>query len=159
MEHKLHVKKVLLARDKLRPLSDLEKVKKAAVVHEEKSIQQRTGEGVPDATTVFSQARNGRTKRVEDSLNADFPIDEPDEKGNTLLLVGAQNCNRKLIELCLNRGARINHQNATGNTALHFAMAYDTEGTLGEFLIQKGADDTIENSEGLTPYDGIGSSN
>ena len=97
------------------------------MVHEEKSIAQRTGEGVPDAATVFSQARNGRIKRVEDSLNADFPIDEPDEKGNTLLLVGAQNCNKKLIELTLNRGAKINHQNATGNTALHFAMAYDTE--------------------------------
>lgn len=128
MEHKLHVKKVLLARDKLRPLNAMEKVKKAAVIHEEKSIAQRTGEGgVPDVTTVFMQARNGKTKRVEDSLNADFPIDEPDEKGNTLLLVAAQNCNKKLIELCLNRGAQINHQNAHGNTALHFAMAYDTE--------------------------------
>jgi hypothetical protein len=31
------------------------------------------------------------------------------------------------------------------------------QGTLGEFLIQKGADDGLENQDGLTPYDGIGS--
>jgi hypothetical protein len=30
------------------------------------------------------------------------------------------------------------------------------QGTLGEFLIQKGADDGLENQDGLTPYDGIG---
>jgi ankyrin repeat protein len=64
---------------------------------------------------------------VEDSLNAEFPVDAEDDKGNTLLLLAAQNCNRKLMELCLNRGANINHQNTGGNTALHFAMAYDTE--------------------------------
>ena len=30
------------------------------------------------------------------------------------------------------------------------------EGTLGEYLIQKGADDQLENLDGMTPYDGIG---
>lgn len=157
MEHKLHVRKVLIARDKLRPLDEQEMLKKAAVQHEEKAAAERGGgEGAPVLDTVFSQARNGRVKRVEDSLNAEFPVDSQDDKGNTLLLLGAQNVNKKLLELCLNRGANINHQNTSGNTALHFAMAYDAEGTLGEFLIQKGADDSIENAEGLTPYDGIG---
>jgi len=155
IEHKLHVRKVLLARDKLRPLSEQEMLKKAAVVSEEKSIAQREGAGVPDLDTVFSQARNGRVKRVEDSLNAEFPVDSVDEKGTTLLLLAAQNVNRKLMELALNRGADINHQNTAGNTALHFAMAYDAEGSLAEFLIQKGANDALENNEGLTCYDGI----
>lgn len=31
------------------------------------------------------------------------------------------------------------------------------QGTLGEFLIENGADDTIANNDGLTPYDGLGS--
>lgn len=30
------------------------------------------------------------------------------------------------------------------------------QGTLGEFLIENGADDTLENNDGLTPYDGLG---
>ena len=33
--------------------------------------------------------------------------------------------------------------------------AYDTEGTLGEYLIGRGADDMLENNLGLSPYDGI----
>ena len=82
-------------------------------------------------------------------------MDSQDDKGNTLLLIGAQNCNKRLMELVLARGADINHQNAQGNTAMHFGMAYDTDGTMGEFLIQKGADDTKENVDGLTPYDGL----
>ena len=54
-----------------------------------------------------------------------------------------------------NRGASVNHQNGQGNTALHFALAFDSEGLLGEYLIERGADDTLENVEGLTPYDGV----
>ena len=53
------------------------------------------------------------------------------------------------------RGADINHQNAQGNTALHYALTFDTEGALGEYLIEHGADDSIENLLGLSPYDGI----
>ena len=53
------------------------------------------------------------------------------------------------------RGANINHQNAQGNTALHFALTFDSDGILGEYLIERGADDTIENIEGKTAYDGV----
>lgn len=40
-------------------------------------------------------------------------------------------------------------------TALHFALAFDKDGSLGEYLIEHGADDSIENVDGLTPYDGV----
>ena len=156
MEHKLHVRKVILARDKLKPLDQREAMQKAAVITESKAQNERDGTAIPDIDTVFSQARNGRIKRLEDSLNAEFPLDSEDEKGNTLLLVSCQQCNHKMAEMLLARGANINHQNAHGNSPLHFAMAYDTEGTLGEYLIQKGADDQLENLDGMTPYDGIG---
>jgi ankyrin repeat protein len=49
----------------------------------------------------------------------------------------------------------INAQNSVGNTALHFAMAYDLSGRLGELLVKEGADDLVENKSGLTPYDGL----
>ena len=35
-------------------------------------------------------------------------------------------------------------------------MAFDTDGLLAEYLIEHGADDTIENMDGQTCYDGIG---
>ncbi len=89
------------------------------------------------------------------SIFLGFAIDAEDERGNTLLLVASQNSNKKLVEMLLVRGAAINHQNAQGNTALHFALAFGSEGQLGEYLIEHGADDTIENIEGMTPYDGV----
>lgn len=82
-------------------------------------------------------------------------MDAEDDKGNTLLVVACQNVNRALVELLVARRANVNHRNAQGNTPLHFAMAYDADGALGEFLIAHGADDTIENAFGLTPYDGL----
>ena len=59
------------------------------------------------------------------------------------------------MEMLVVRGAKVNHQNSKGQTALHFSMAFDKEGLIAEYLIQNGADDTLENVDGLTPYDGI----
>ena len=157
MEHKLHVRKIIIQRDKLKPLSEREHQQMQVVQAEEKAEKVSRGLEAPPLETVFSQARNGRLRRLEESLNAGFQVDEEDGKGNTLLIIAAQNRMKRMIELLLSRGCNINHQNAQGNTALHYAMVYDTEGEIGEFLISKGADDTIENSEGLSCYDGIGS--
>jgi len=37
-------------------------------------------------------------------------VDAEDEKGNTLLIVACQNCNRRMVEMLLARSANINHQ-------------------------------------------------
>ncbi|KUF99959.1 hypothetical protein AM588_10009480 [Phytophthora nicotianae] len=158
--HKLHVRKLLAARSKLLPLTAAERAQLDAVNHEANAARTRGQEPAGDESsldvdTVFSQARNGRMKRLVESLDAGFPIDSEDDKGNTLLLLACQNVNQKMVELLVARRANVNHRNAQGNTPLHFAMAYDSEGVLGEYLISHGADDTIENNSGLTPYDGL----
>ncbi|ETL37061.1 hypothetical protein L916_11117 [Phytophthora nicotianae] len=158
--HKLHVRKLLAARSKLLPLTAAERAQLDAVNHEANAARTRGqelagDESSLDVDTVFSQARNGRMKRLVESLDAGFPIDSEDDKGNTLLLLACQNVNQKMVELLVARRANVNHRNAQGNTPLHFAMAYDSEGVLGEYLISHGADDTIENNSGLTPYDGL----
>lgn len=155
VSHKLHVRKILVARNKLLPLSQQEKMQIDAVSHEEAASNTRVEATVPDLDTVFSQARNGRLKRLIESVDAGFNINAEDEKGNTLLLLACQNVNMKMVEYLVAKRANVNHKNAQGNTPLHFAMAYDSEGTLGEYLIGHGADDTIENVFGLTPYDGL----
>ncbi|KAE9112432.1 hypothetical protein PF010_g10443 [Phytophthora fragariae] len=161
VSHKLHVRKLLAARNKLLPLTAVERVQLDAVNHEANAARARGqeptgGEEISlDVDTVFSQARNGRMKRLVESLDAGFPIDSEDDKGNTLLLLACQNVNQRMVELLVTRRANVNHRNAQGNTPLHFAMAYDSEGVLGEYLIAHGADDTIENNSGLTAYDGL----
>lgn len=157
MTHKLHVRKVVLARNKLLPLSALERSKLESVIREDKIEKQRSDKdaGLPDDETVFSQARNGRLKRLTASLEAGFDVSKEDDHGNTLLCIACQNVNFPMVELLLNHRSNINHKNSGGNTPLHFAMAYDKEGTLGEYLIQHGADDSIENESGNSPYDGL----
>ena len=156
--HKLHRRKIMLAREKLNPLNRVELAKKDVVEREEKAEAKRDADygDVPDLNTVFSQCRHGRLKRIEESLRLGFDINAEDEKGNTLLLVAVQNGHRKMLDLILNRGANINSQNVNGNTALHYALAFDKTGELAEFLIEKGADDGLENKAGLSPYDGLG---
>lgn len=56
-----------------------------------------------------------------------------------------------VVEFLVQRRAKVDHANANGNTSLHFAMSYDRSGKMGEFLINSGADDTIENKQGFTP--------
>ncbi|KAG1700266.1 hypothetical protein DVH05_012071 [Phytophthora capsici] len=160
VSHKLHVRKLIVARNKLLPLTAAERAQLDAVNHEVNAARARGqepagGEASLEVDTVFSQARNGRMKRLVESLDAGFPIDSEDDKGNTLLLLACQNVNQRMVELLVTRRANINHRNAQGNTPLHFAMAYDGEGVLGEYLISHGADDTIENNSGLTAYDGL----
>eukprot|EP00752_Nemacystus_decipiens_P018599 g16677.t1 len=153
MEHKLHLKKLLLARQKLTPLSAAEQSMASSVRREESATATR--EGIPDVDTAFSQARHGKKKRLEETLNTGFDINAEDAMGNTLLLVAVQQLQMPVVEFLVQRGANVNHGNGIGNTPLHFAMSYDTSGKMGEYLINNGADDTIENKQGLSPYDGI----
>mmetsp|Transcript_19989 Transcript_19989/g.24240 ORF Transcript_19989/g.24240 Transcript_19989/m.24240 type:complete len:139 (-) Transcript_19989:190-606(-) len=131
--------------------------KKFMVEQEELARQNRDqpSEPIPEVETVFSQIRNGRYNRVEKALDLGYEANDTDSHGNSALIIAAQNLNKRICDLLLNRGANINHQNSQGNTAMHYAMSYDPEGTLGEFLIGRGADDTLENQLGLSPYDGI----
>ncbi|GMH68402.1 hypothetical protein TrRE_jg2915, partial [Triparma retinervis] len=158
VQHKLHRRKILLAREKLKPLTMVEEKKKQVVEQEDAADKKRRAPDVPDLTLVFSQCRHGRLKRVEESLRSGFDVNSEDDKGNTLLLVACQNGHRKMLDLLLNRTADINHRNSNGNTALHYALAFDTTGEIAEFLIEKGADDGLENNFGLSPYDGLGES-
>jgi len=157
VEHKLHRRKILLAREKLKPLSAEEELNKEAKAEVQPTVEQRSKSKVPDIDTVFSQARHGRLRMLEQSLVDGFDINTVDDRGNSLLLVAVQNGHRKMIDFLIRRKCNVNHTNINGNSPLHFALAYDKTGQIAEFLIEKGADDTIENNHGLTCYDGLGS--
>merc|ERR1711924_198581 len=69
---------------------------------------------------VLSKARNGRHEEGDAALNNSFPVDSRDRLGNTLLMVCAQNGNKKMAKLVLRHGADMNAQNNRGNAALHY---------------------------------------
>lgn len=48
-----------------------------------------------------------------------LPVDAKDAAGNTLLLVAAQNNSKRVLKLCLRRGANINYQNVRAARRLH----------------------------------------
>jgi len=165
IEHKLHRKKILVTRDRLRHTSIVLKNSKPLSDAEENLV---VGSLLPSVTltsaatknsdvrTVFSHVRHRRIAALEKIFEQGLDVNIKDDQGNSLLMVAVQNKNTTLVDILLRRGARINEVNKNGNSALHFALAYDTTGQLAQFLIEHGADDTIENNLGLTPYDGLG---
>jgi len=91
---------------------------------------------------------------MEDALAEDIPINTADEFGNSLFILAAQTGSKRMCKFLLRRGANINLQNLTGNTAMHYCYAYAFH-KLGDYLRSKGADDSILNVDGLTCYEGL----
>mmetsp|Transcript_21084 Transcript_21084/g.47821 ORF Transcript_21084/g.47821 Transcript_21084/m.47821 type:complete len:190 (-) Transcript_21084:543-1112(-) len=169
--HNLHRRKIMLAIEKLRlnikdadskisPEQETLTLTKTRelkdIVETKEGEEERLSDGPESETnSVLSYVRYGKLKKVEDFLQDGYPVDDQDECGNTLLIVAVQNSRRKMVELLLKYGGKINHVNKLGNGALHYAFAYDGTGEMAQFLISQGADDSIENVFGLTPYDGL----
>ena len=112
----------------------------------------------------FSKARHGRLDALVQMLDAGMvlqkhiikcfhnhahrdqvSVDAVDEHGNTILMVAAQNNNKKICKAVLRRGANIDHQNRMGQTCLHFAFSLGYT-ALGEYLILKGGSETLRNT-------------
>ena len=107
-----------------------------------------------DYEVIFSYARHNRRAELKQLLDEDGVDPElRDWAGNTILIIACQNGLKNMLKAILQRGGIMDTANDKGNTGLHFAFAYGYAETLGEYLISKGADDTIRNHKGLTCYD------
>ena len=103
---------------------------------------------------IFSYARHGHYKELEKLFLEGINPDSKDRFGNTLLIISAQNNNKRILKICLRYGAQINMQNLMGNTALHFAREYGYI-DIFEYLIKKGADPEIKNLRGIPAKCGL----
>jgi ankyrin repeat protein len=103
---------------------------------------------------IFSFARHNKYKYLESLFEQGLNPDSKDENGNTILIIAAQNNNKRILKLALRYGAQINMQNIMGNTALHFAKEYQYD-NIFKYLIQKGADPEIKNIKGYKAKNGI----
>ena len=119
--------------------------------------QKQANKEEADLKFVFSCARHGKYKEIEESFDQPewtVDIDAMDATGGTLLHIACQNGNKRICKFCLRKGADINKPNLAGNTPLHYCFAYGFE-DLAEYLMDKGADDSIMNADGLTCYEGL----
>jgi len=103
---------------------------------------------------LFTKARNNRATEVEQEFAKGVNPDTIDKHGNTVLHIACQNGHKRMIKVCLRWGANLNAQNTEGQTPLHFLFNYHYE-DLGSYLISKGADDSICNNFGFSPYEGL----
>jgi hypothetical protein len=108
-----------------------------------------------DVDDIFSFARHGRVDEIDRLLDKGIPVDVRDSYGNTLLTIACQNGNKRVAKCVLRRAANINSRNNKGNTPLHYCYSYGYGDTLGQYLIDKGADSGAKNHAGKGIYDGI----
>ena len=122
-------------------------------------MQQGQEDGLFDASNVEIPFLQGFGTQYHDAykFRSVFHPNKTDDKGNTMLLVAAQNGAQKVCELLVNKGANPNHQNAVGHTGMHYAITYGFFDCGSWFADPDGggADDSILNMHGLGVYDGL----
>jgi len=105
---------------------------------------------------IFSRARHGRYKDVQEILESGCPVDLRDDKGNTALHAACQGGSMKTVKALLRRGCKVDVQNAAGNTPLHYCYAYKYV-EIGEYLMRKcNANPNIVNRMGCNAFEGLG---
>lgn len=107
-------------------------------------------------TKAIMAVKNHNLPGLEEVLDSegDIDIDTRDQHGNTLFILACQQGSKKLAKFLLRRGSYINAQNHAGNTALHYLHEYNHT-NLAEWLMRKGADDTVRNKYGMPCYEGV----
>ncbi len=103
---------------------------------------------------IFSLARHGRYIELESLFLNGIDPDSKDNFGNTILIIAAQNGNKRIAKMALRYGAQINMFNIMGNTALHFCYEYNYI-DLAEYLISKGANPNIKNLRQFKACEGV----
>ena len=126
----------------------------ATVILEEE--KQRRHDSMDPVTKAIMAVKNHNMSALEEVLDCegDLDIDTRDQHGNTLFILACQQGSKKLVKFLLRRGCNMNAQNHAGNTALHYLNEYNHT-NLADWLVRKGADDTLKNAEGLTAYEGV----
>ena len=128
------------------------------IIQDSKFMKQKRDWDNDDSEVIFA-AKHSNINYLKEVLDENgVDIDTYDEFGNTLFIIACQQGNKKMCKFLLRRGAYINAQNQSGNTGLHYLYEYK-KNDLAEYLLQKGADDSYLNAEGLTCYEGVSGNN
>lgn len=119
------------------------------------TINEKNGK---DLTALMKASKGGHFEIVGQLSANHAIIDSKDTSGATALFWAAQNGHLPVIECLLNNKAKVNEKNNSNNTALHRACSPSilfsnaTAAEMIKVLIANNASETIENSDGKTPF-------
>ncbi|CAK90218.1 unnamed protein product (macronuclear) [Paramecium tetraurelia] len=101
-------------------------------------------------TALHYAARNGNTHLVQALLYKDIQIDTQNEDKMTPLLLSAYYGKFETLQILINLGANINHQDIYGNSSLHYACKFNFK-QIVQFLLQKSHLILLQNQESQYP--------
>jgi len=137
------------------PLDQDVELDRDVIEEEQQEVLYAAGLTDDDVEEIFRSARHGRVEEIESLLDRGIPVDVRDEHGNTLLTIACQNGNKRVAKVCLRRSADLNARNYKGNTPLHYCYHYGYGESLGQYLVDKGANAHARNKAGKEVYAGI----
>lgn len=103
-----------------------------------------------DPNELLKAARNGEVGHVLYFLKKRIDPQYQDSSGQTALMAAAAQGNRRVVDVLIDAGARVDTQDNFGRTALGWA-AYGGHVSTVERLLGSGADINVQDKEGLTP--------
>jgi uncharacterized protein len=112
------------------------------------SCQSATSDHHPE---FIDAVKAGQLEAARTMLDRGTPVATRDKKhAATALMWAAHEGHVELVQLLLDRGARIDERKHSGETALWFAAQQGHAGA-AELLLQRGADPNAQDGEGVTP--------
>lgn len=106
---------------------------------------------------IFNAAKTGNCEILNNILQR-YKISKAkfdsiqDDNGNSVLLMAVMTGDTKTLELLINEGCNVNHQNFDGNTPLHFAIRGRYYKCI-DMILNAGADEAIENNLGKQAWE------
>lgn len=91
------------------------------------------------AGRLFTMAREGDASTLAAYLDAGVPVNLSNEKGDTLLMLGAYHGHAEVVRLLVGRGADVDRVNDRGQTPLAGAV-FKGEDEILAVLVEAGAD-------------------
>ena len=110
--------------------------------------------------TLRMLIREGQERLFLDYLERNYRIIDlncRDENDDTFLILGVKQGLDIIVKELLEKNAEVNLRNNKGNTALHIALGTKNF-SMVDLLKQYGADESIINKNGLTPWECVGKS-